>query len=61
MPTSGSTKAHGGKRSGAGRKPFDEKPVRVTVTLLPSTIKALHKIDTNLSAAIRTLARQSHD
>ena len=52
---------HGGVRKGAGRPAFDEKPRRVTVTLLPSTIAILKSIDTNLSAAIRTLAARSLD
>lgn len=44
-----------------GRKPFDEKPKPVTVTLDQSTIAILKAISPNLSEAIRTLARQSKD
>ena len=56
------TNQHGGKRAGAGRPAHEEKPTPVTVTLPPSIITELKKIDPNLSAAIRTLverARQS--
>lgn len=48
-------KSHGGKRAGAGRRAHDEKPIPVTVTLPPSVIAELKKINPNLSAAIRTL------
>lgn len=50
---------HGGKRAGAGRPAHDEKPIPVTVTLSPSIIAELKKIDTNLSAAIRTITERN--
>lgn len=50
---------HGGKRAGAGRPAHDEKPIPVTVTLPPSVIAKLKKIDPNLSAAIRTITERN--
>jgi hypothetical protein len=51
---------HGGQRAGAGRPATLEKPQRITVSLDKATIEALQAIDSNLSKAIRTLARQSN-
>ena len=47
--------AHGGARKGAGRKPSSEPPERHTVTLYKKDLKALRKLDLNLSRAIRKL------
>ncbi len=46
---------HGGARNGAGRKHSAETATNHTVTLYKSDIKYLHKLDSNLSRAIRKL------
>ncbi len=52
---------HGGKRAGAGRPVTVGATHRATVTLDQPTLDTLLAISTNLSEAIRTLARQSKD
>jgi hypothetical protein len=47
--------SRGGAREGAGRKPSPEPLVAKRVYLYPHHVKLLHKIDKNLSAAIRKL------
>jgi hypothetical protein len=54
-------KARGGQRAGAGRPATLEQPKKITVSLDSPTIALLLSISTNMSEAIRTLARQSKD
>jgi hypothetical protein len=50
---------HGGKRTGAGRKPAGEAVERHTVTLFKSQADYLRTLDSNLSKAIRALIERS--
>jgi hypothetical protein len=55
-PESAIAKHRGGARNGAGRKPSPEPLVSKHVYLATRHIKILHRLDKNLSAAIRKLA-----
>jgi hypothetical protein len=52
---------HGGKRTGAGRKPLAEKTIRASITLLESDHAYLLAINSELSKAVRTLIAASRD
>lgn len=49
---------HGGKRPGAGRKPSDNKKIRISTSLAPDVVKLLKESDKPIAQTIEEAIRK---